>query len=66
MGRREPSLRDELLAARERLARQIELLKSPVGLRPAPDNLALIVELGSVLREIDLRLAELGTDPISG
>jgi hypothetical protein len=63
MGRAEPSLREELLAARARLIRQIELLKRPVSVGAAGrliDNSALIAELGGVLREIDLRLSELG------
>ena len=72
MGRPEPSLREELLAARARLTRQIELLDAAGsrglgGVRgdgqphgaPAIDNSALIVELCGVLREIDLRLSEL-------
>jgi hypothetical protein len=76
MGRREPDLREELLAARERLDRQIEQLASPasrgLGLGgpglgpPLIDNAALIAELDGVRREIDLRLSELGPDPISG
>jgi hypothetical protein len=59
MGRAETSLRDELLAARDRLERQIEMLKDPVGIRGAPDNRSLIAELSGVLDEIDLRLSEL-------
>jgi hypothetical protein len=69
MGRREPDLREELLAARARLNRQIELLEAPssrgLGLGgpglgpPLIDNSALIAELVGVLHEIDLRLSEL-------
>ncbi len=68
MGRREPSLHEELLAARARLSRQIEALESPANRLPgmATDNTALIAELSGVLREIDLRLSELGIDPIVG
>jgi hypothetical protein len=75
MGRAEPSLREELLAARARLIRQIELLEAPSSSGPgvggagvdgqslgAPliDSTGLIAELSGVLREIDLRLSELG------
>jgi hypothetical protein len=70
MGRREPDLREQLLAARERLDRQIELLENPAsrgigqggpGLgTPLIDNTVLIAELVGVRREIDLRLDELG------
>ena len=67
MGRPEPSERDELMAARARLTRQIELLETPAsrglghaGAPPLIDNVALIAELSGVLREIDLRLSELG------
>jgi hypothetical protein len=71
MGRREPSLREELLAARARLMQQIERLESPATVLGAAggafvDNTALIAELAGVLREIDLRLSELGPDPIAG
>jgi hypothetical protein len=71
MGRGERSLREELLAARDRLTRQIERLEHPATvLGPAGDafvdNGALIAELVGVRREIDLRLSELGPDPIAG
>jgi hypothetical protein len=63
MGRPEPSERDQLLAARARLTRQVELLENPASLGihgKLVDNAALIAELSGVLREIDLRLSELG------
>jgi hypothetical protein len=63
MGRPEPSEREQLLTARARLARQVELLESPASLSKGGefiDNSALIAELSGVLREIDLRLSELG------
>jgi hypothetical protein len=68
MGRPEPSLREELFAARARLLRQIEALESPANRLPgaATDNSDLIAELTGVLREIDLRLSELDPDPIDG
>jgi hypothetical protein len=68
MGRPEPSERDQLLAARARLTRQIEVLESPASLGKGGefiDNSVLVAELGGVLREIDLRLSELGW-PIGG
>jgi len=63
MGRAEPSLEAELLAARARLTRQIEMLETPVSPGKGGgfvDNSALIAELSGVLHEIDLRLSELG------
>jgi hypothetical protein len=69
MARREPSLREQLFAARDKLTRQIELLESPVSLGKGGtfiDNSALIAELMGVRREIDLRLSELDPDPIVG
>jgi hypothetical protein len=69
MGRRAPSLREELLEARARLSHQIELLEQPVSVgvhRVLVDNAALIAELVGVRDEIDLRLSELGPDPIGG
>ena len=60
---RPPSRREELIAAREKIERQIEILQSPVGggsLRNAPPNVEYeVAELGALLNEIDEELAEL-------
>lgn len=69
MGQGAPSAREELLEARARLSHRIELLEKATQDEPVgrfSDNAALIAELAGVRAEIDLRLSELGPDPIDG
>ena len=66
MPRSGPSLRQQLLDAREKIQRQIDILRAgPASLGKGGgfiDNSGLIAELGETLREIDESLANLGPD----
>jgi len=53
----------ELLEARKNLERQIEILRTPVGMRPVPDSRAEMEELKAVLAAIN---RELEADAVPG
>ena len=58
-------LRAELIQARDKLRRQIEILQStatPIGIAGIPDNRSLIATLDDELREIEDALANLPPD----
>ncbi|HEV2363597.1 MAG TPA: hypothetical protein VGS12_05285 [Caulobacteraceae bacterium] len=57
------SLHDQLQAARARLARELEILRTPSAMVfAAPDNTALIGALEAKFREIETALATLEAD----
>jgi hypothetical protein len=58
--RREPTTREALLEARDKLKRQIQILSNPSGVKYGhPDNTSLIKDLSAELEAIEESLAEL-------
>ncbi len=62
-GRASTTTRDELIEARDKIARQIETLKHPTAtfygtMDLKPDNRRLIADLQTALDEIDAELGE--------
>lgn len=58
----ERPLRAQLIEARARLRREIEILQSPSGIGQAPDSRDDMVALETELREIEAALANLAPD----
>lgn len=65
MSKPEKSLRQELLDAREKVSRQIEVLQAGPAVRArgqGPDFEPVLADLEATLKEIDDALANLGDD----
>jgi hypothetical protein len=62
--RKAKPLREQLIAARDNLNRELEILRGAPQIKvpPGANNRALIDKLESELREIDAELANLGAD----
>jgi hypothetical protein len=62
----ERPLREQLLEARDKVRRQIEICEHPSGLRSAPDYRNEIAELEVELSQIEDALANLGATDAQG
>ncbi|HEX4097127.1 MAG TPA: hypothetical protein VHX64_10385 [Caulobacteraceae bacterium] len=53
----EPPIREQLMEARDRVRREIEILRSPSSIGGGADNRSVLADLEKELRELEAALA---------
>ncbi|HEX3915738.1 MAG TPA: hypothetical protein VHW60_00250 [Caulobacteraceae bacterium] len=57
MSEAEPPIREQLMEARDRVRREIEILRSPSSIGGGADNRSVLADLEKELRELEAALA---------